>query len=76
LVLDEPERMKAVRNFFSPRASEALRSEILRRYAVTHVLIHRKRQRHLTEFLDTRGTRRSVPAGYFLYSLTPASLEL
>ncbi|HOU89792.1 MAG TPA: hypothetical protein PLU22_02040 [Polyangiaceae bacterium] len=70
LVPDQRERSDAVRAFMSPEASDRRREAILEEYRVTHVLTHRRSPKSLVKFLQKRASRRSLPGGYVLHTLT------
>jgi hypothetical protein len=75
LVPDESKRSARVRRFFSPRSNEAERLATIDAYGVTHVLVNRRVERFVADFLRERATRQRLPAGYILYSLDRAALD-
>jgi hypothetical protein len=67
LVPDAAERMRHVREFYSPETSDGVRANILRKYGVTAVIVGPKSQ-FLEPFLR-RGERHRLPQGHTLYLL-------
>lgn len=72
LVADEDSRTAAVRRFFRGGVRDRERSDILAEYRVTHVVVRRSRERHISRFLSRRAERQLLPAGYVLYTLNPS----
>ncbi len=69
LVLDADEREAAVTQFVRGSGGDRHRSELLKRYGVTHVLTNRATRRRLHAFLAPRSEPQSLPGGYSLYRL-------
>lgn len=73
LVRNAMESRRDAERFFSRRATNSERVEILNKYKVAHVLV-RGRARRLKKFLHRRATRKRIPGGRWLYTLRrPAS---
>jgi hypothetical protein len=66
-VSDERGREDAVSRFLG-EASPEERAQIVVRYGVTHVLLHREPRGSLRDFLAS-AARQSLPAGYILFAL-------
>ena len=75
LVVDLATRELDVAHFLG-RASDEQRSQILARYAVTHVLLGRESNGALLRFLRGHGTARPVGTGFQLYTLDPSARNL
>jgi hypothetical protein len=75
LVFDAAEREGEVTRFLMPDAQPSERLAILRRYGVTHVLLHHREAARLGASLAGIASRRLLSGGFALYTLDLASVR-
>ncbi|HSU41740.1 MAG TPA: hypothetical protein VLJ38_19310 [Polyangiaceae bacterium] len=71
LIFDAEERRHDALSFFSPRATNDERRDIVARYHVTHVVVPARNLSAVSGFLRDAEFVARLPGGYTLYSLTP-----